>query len=105
MKERRTQLMKDSNKMQQLVKEGKFETVNAALVAMYAEQGHTDLNTFNQWQSKGYTIKKGSKALLLWASPKNLQNASKSEQATELNKMLYYPVACMFSAQMVEKKK
>jgi hypothetical protein len=57
--ERRQELHAISMPIQKLVKEGAIESVNTGLVQYYASQGHTELNTFNQWLSLGYSVKKG----------------------------------------------
>jgi hypothetical protein len=88
-----------------LVKEGAFSSVNEYLLQMYAEQGHEELATIYEWNSRGYSVKKGSKALPIWGKPKPLQKGKeeKAEQDEE-DKADYFPVCYMFSNAMVERK-
>lgn len=60
------------------VKLGSLPTVNAGLANYYAEQGHTTLKTYRQWQDEGFQVKQGSKALLLWAEPKSYHKSAEN---------------------------
>lgn len=51
------------------VKDGTFNNVNEALKWHYAQQGHTELNTLKRWNELGFSVVKGSEALLLWTKP------------------------------------
>lgn len=85
------------------------ETMNELLKAFYAEAGHTELHTFKQWKEKGFYVKKGEKAILLWATPK----ASKSSKLAAVDagkqedeaKEDYFPIAYLFSNKQVAKQK
>ena len=59
-----------SKPLQQLVKEGAISTVNDGLKEIYAQAGHTQLKTLQQWNKDGKRIEKGSHALCLWGTPK-----------------------------------
>lgn len=82
------------------------KTVNDVLKDFYAAQGHTDLRTFKQWKDAGYHVRKGEKAILLWARPKATKkskeaaaSAGKDEDEARED---YYPIAYMFSNRQVE---
>lgn len=81
-----------------------FSTVNDALVFMYNEEGHTEINSFRKWIEKGYIVRKGEKALLLWGEPKK---ALKQEKQTEGEKdeFKFFPLAYVFSQKQVEPMK
>lgn len=69
MRERREYLRGLSRPLQELVRAGELESVNAGLVAIYAEQGHRELRTIRQWNELGKRVKRGERALLLWGKP------------------------------------
>lgn len=52
------------------------DTVNGLLRFYYACKGYTNLKTFKEWKKKGFTVRKGEKALLIWGMPV----ASKAER-------------------------
>lgn len=102
---RRDFLKKLSKQVKPLIESGEFENVNEAIKALYAEQGHTDLKTFNQWKKEGKSVKKGSKALIVWGKPLERQADSdnpESEANDEDSKGSYWPITYLFSALMVE---
>ena len=85
---KRREALKDlSASLQALSKQGlfpEFPTVNGLLRYYYENRGYTDLKTFKQWRKDGFAVKKGEKAILLWAQPV-ASNHSKAE-ATEAGK-------------------
>lgn len=87
--------------LQQAVKSGMYGSVNEGLVAMYAEQGHTEIHSFKQWLSKGYVVRKGEKALLLWAEPRKAFNQEKKTD-NEKDEFKFFPLAYVFSQLQVE---
>ena len=98
---RRQELQAISMPLQKLVKHGAIDSVNEGLINFYAQQGHNDLNTFNQWTSKGYAVKKGEKALCLWGKPK--QNKKEKNQENQSEDFTYFPICYVFSSKQVEK--
>ena len=98
---RRQELQAISMPIQALVKTGAIDSVNEGLIKFYAQQGHIELNTFNQWLYKGYTVKKGEKALCLWGKPKQGKKEAPKENETE--DFTYFPICYVFSNQQVEK--
>jgi hypothetical protein len=90
----------------QLVAQGYAESVNCVLILQYEDQGHEDLATLQEWNKRGYSIKKGSKALPIWGKPKPLkkkeaEQKKDKEQEEEEN---YWPICYLFSSAMVERK-
>ncbi len=80
-------------------------TMNGLLRAFYAQNGHTDLKTYEQWKKEGYQVKRGEKAILFWAKPKatkdskaNAIAAGKPEDEAEKD---YFPVKYLFSNKQV----
>lgn len=90
-----------SRLIQQLVKEGKYESVNEGLIDMYREQGHTEIHSFRSWLEKGYVVKRGEKALLLWGQPRKAFNQEKKTEG-EKDEFSFFPLAYVFSQNQVE---
>ena len=93
---RREELKALSQHISLMVKEGIYNTVNERLVEMYEEDGHEELNTFWQWKAKGFSVKKGAKALLLWGRPK------RKKQDDSDDEYKFFPICYVFSEHMVE---
>ena len=81
------------------------ETPNELLREYYAQAGHTELKTFDEWKQAGFYIRKGEKAILLWGHPKPsrqakeaAKQAGKPEEEAEND---FYPLAYLFSNQQV----
>ncbi len=108
---KRREALKDlSASLQALSKQGlfpEFPTVNGLLRYYYENRGYTDLKTFKQWRKDGFAVKKGEKAILLWAQPV-ASNHSKVE-ATEAGKDEseakedYFPICYVFASCQVHK--
>ena len=81
---------------------------NELLRQHYAQAGHTELKSFSEWKEAGYYVKKGEKAILLWAHPKPSREAkelAKSEGKNEDEaKNDFYPLAYLFSSKQVAKR-
>ena len=84
---------------------GKEETPNELLREYYAQAGHTELKTFEEWKQAGFYIRKGEKAILLWGHPnpsrqakEAAKQAGKPEEEAEND---FYPLAYLFSNQQV----
>jgi hypothetical protein len=102
MKEKRHGLIELSQCAKVLVKEGVFSSVNEALLAMYADG--TEINEFNtlkQWNEKGYRVRKGEKAFLVWGQPR--QAAQVSEGSAEPEEYKFWPVCFLFADTQVFK--
>ena len=109
---RRAALKELSSSLQALSKQGlfpEFHTVNGLLRYYYESRGYKDLKTFRQWKEEGFSVKKGEKAILLWAQPV-VSNQSK-EAATEAGKTEeeakedYFPVCHVFASCQVQQMK
>lgn len=73
---------------------GMEESPNELLREYYAQAGHTELKTFEEWKQAGFYIRKGEKAILLWGHPKPSRQAKEAEND-------FYPLAYLFSNQQV----
>ena len=106
----RRKALKDlCNKLQQVAKAMGVEMKpNELLREHYAQAGHTELKSFSEWKDAGYYVKKGEKAILLWAHPKPSREAkelAKSEGKNEDEaKNDFYPLAYLFSSKQVAKR-
>jgi len=57
--------------------------------------------SFNNWKKEGYTVKKGSKAILFWGQP---IDADKTDKKTgEIEEFEFFPVAFVFKRSDVTK--
>ena len=106
----RRKALKDlCNELQQAAKATGVEMKpNELLREHYAQAGHTELKSFSEWKEAGYYVKKGEKAILLWAHPKPSREAkelAKSEGKNEDEaKNDFYPLAYLFSSKQVAKR-
>lgn len=106
----RRKALKDlCNELQQAAKATGVEMKpNELLREHYAQAGHTELKSFSEWKEAGYYVKKGEKAILLWAHPKPSREAkelakSKGKSEDEA-KNDFYPLAYLFSSKQVAKR-
>lgn len=106
----RRKALKDlCNELQQAAKAiGVEKKPNELLREHYAQAGHTELKSFSEWKEAGYYVKKGEKAILLWAHPKPSREAkefAKSQGKSEDEaKNDFYPLAYLFSSKQVAKR-
>lgn len=84
-------------------KEGAISTINEGLKELYAEDGHTDLNTLRQWNRKGMNVKKGEKALMLWGAPRKFEVVN--ADTSEIDELDFYPICFVFSQKQVAESK
>lgn len=105
-KAKRTQLVVISRGLQELVKMGEIDTVNEGLIRLYMEDDPeiTEFNTFSQWKERGATIKKGSKAFLVWGQPRRIERTEEGEakggdskEGEEDQNMEFYPICNLFA--------
>lgn len=83
-------------------------TINYILLNhLYATNGATEFNTFNQWKEQGATVKKGEKAFLIWGQPIRAKAGEPEPKAedtdTEADKYKYFPLCYLFSDVQVQK--
>jgi len=77
-------------------------TVNEGLVAYYNSQGKTSLKTMTGWNEDGRKLKKGCKALYVWAKPRTNtpsvegQNNPAPVNQTEEERYRFFPMAKLF---------
>ena len=94
-----------SKPLQQLVKEGAITTVNDGLKEIYAQAGHTQLKTLQQWNKDGKRIEKGSHALCLWGTPKQTDKQQQEDnQDEDTDPADFYPICFVFSNLQVYEK-
>lgn len=105
-RKRRQALKQLSDSLKRMAETGQFPpsedgTTNGLLREYYAQAGHTELKTYEQWREAGFQVKRGEKAILLWAKPKATKDskaaaaaAGRSEEEAEKD---YFPVAYFFS--------
>lgn len=102
MKQKREELKAISKGFKLLVKEGAIGSVNEGLANFYAEQGHTTLYSYRQWQEQGFQVRKGEKALLMWGQPKPIKKADAPLKKEGEQEEEFFPLAYVFSNLQVE---
>lgn len=103
--EKRAILKGLSQPLQLLVKEGAIPSVNDGLKGIYAQSGHMELKTIQQWNKDGKRVVKGSHALCLWGAPKQVEQQPQEEVQGEDNDTLnFYPICFVFSNLQVYEK-
>lgn len=101
MKEKRAQLHALSMQAKGLMEMGEAESINEGLKRIYSTDGHTELKSFKQWKESGQIVRKGEKALMLWAKPLSSQK-EKEGKTEEAEGRDFFPVAYVFSNLQVE---
>lgn len=101
-KENRAKLRKLSAAAKELVEAGEAGTINEGLIMIYSEDGNTEFKTFHQWKDEGKNIKKGSKAFLVWGSPKNIPHPDPEADDDEME---YFPICYLFSNKQVSERR
>jgi len=102
MKEKRKVLQTLSHTAKQLADEqgitSEDMTVNDMIMNfIYNPDESFVFKSFGSWKKEGFTIKKGSKAYLLWGQPINSNKEETStEQKEESNKGPFFPLAYIF---------
>jgi hypothetical protein len=101
--EKRNQLRSLSRLVKALMETGDLEgpKVNDALIEYYSEDGHHQFHTFKQWKESGHNILKGSKAFLVWGSPRQINHPDPDQEDDEFK---YFPLCYLFSNLQVIKK-
>ena len=105
MKAKRAYLHQLSQQAKELIENGEAETVNEALKLIYAADGHEELKTFKQWLKEGKAVRKGEKALMLWAKPLSEQKDKQETTAEDQDGRDFFPIAYVFSNLQVEPRK
>ena len=107
-KENRETLKALSLQVKPLVNSGQYDFINEALIdCFYKQDGHEEFNTLPQWNKKGYRIKRGSRAFVVWGSPKEMSKEQQAEQQAaesegDEEKENFWPLCYLFSNLQVE---
>jgi len=97
--ERREQLRKISNEVAELQKDGKIKAANLndALLELYSGKKKNQVwMTLEQWQSAGYSVRKGETAQMIWGMKITKTNETNEEYS-------YFPVAYVFNNTQIER--
>lgn len=90
-----------SQEVYDLVEAGTFSTVNDAIMeTLYKNGTHREFKSYRQWRKEGFQVRKGEKAFLLWARPKDIEHMQEEAQEGEAAK--FFPIAHLFSNAQVE---
>ena len=112
--EARERLILLSEEVRDLVEDGTFPTVNAAIMeTMYKEGNHRVFNTYMGWKKLGKQVRKGEKAFLLWSKPIEFGKKEAKPEETEeadvetttpedMDELKYYGIAYLFSNAQVD---
>ena len=104
-KMRRENLKQISRVLQLQMKSGAadFDSVNEGLIQVYSADGeHSIFKNFQQWKEEGKFIIKGSKAFVVWGSPK--KTAKPEAEEGETDEFKYWPLCYLFSNKQVEER-
>ncbi len=93
-----------SQQVKPLVKAGQFDSVNDALIELfYRQDENREFHTLYDWNKKGYKVIKGSKAFVIWGSPRELKKNDPAPDQNEEEKNDFYPLCYLFSNAQVER--
>lgn len=95
--QQREYLKKISAPLAQLKEKGAIDSINEGLIAIYYSHGYENLKTFEQWNSAGYKIKQGAKALYLWGK----QTSKTVTEEGKEKEIKYFPLVALFSESQV----
>ena len=90
---KRTELKEISKTLAELKTNGSISTINEGLKAIYSQQGHRELKTFDQWEKVGMHVKRGTKALYLWGK----HTAKTITENGEEKEIKFFPMLAVFS--------
>ncbi len=96
-------------------------TINEMLHEYYRKENEiTELNTFDQWKKKGYSVRRGEKAYLFWGKPRRketeeltdeakeqgvtIENATPEQLKKTSSKDEYYPLCYLFDISQCHKQ-
>ncbi|MGV0995505.1 ArdC-like ssDNA-binding domain-containing protein [Empedobacter falsenii] len=97
--EKRQKLIHLSNLAKVYQEEYPEMKINEILVKfMYRNSMHNEFLTFKGWKEKGFKVKKGEKAFLVWGK-KRKKEVEENEEAKEFS---FFPLAFIFSNAQVE---
>lgn len=110
---RRAELRALSAAIRQLVKAGRYDSVNDGLIEHYrTETGQSEFHTFADWRKAGTPVRKGERGFPIWGKPTHLKitpgtpipdlAAVAMMQGAEPQGPQWFPVAYLFHAGQVE---
>jgi len=82
-------------------------TINQMLmIILYNKNEDQVFNTFNQWKKEGATVKKGSKAIVIWGQPTKATKEKetpnpKPDAKTETEEFEFFPLCYLISSKDV----
>ena len=93
-----------SNQVKIMIDSGELDVanINEGLIRLYSQDGHSEFKTFHQWKKDGKSIKKGSKAFTVWASPQEIPHPDPESDDEE---MTYFPICYLFSNKQVTERR
>jgi hypothetical protein len=97
--ERKAALRETSNTVEQLMKDGKIKATNLndGLLAFYnGKRKNAVWMTLEQWQTAGYSVRKGETAQMIWG-----KKIDKTNEAGEA--FSYFPILFVFSNSQVDR--
>jgi len=97
--ERKAALRETSNTVEQLMKDGKIKAnnLNDGLLAFYnGKMKNTVWMTLEQWQTAGYSVRKGETAQMIWG-----KKVDKTNEAGEA--FSYFPILFVFTNSQVDR--
>ena len=106
MKQKRQHLAELSRVIKMKIQQGitNAATVNEGLIELYSEGDESlEFNTFFEWKKKGFSIKKGSHAFLVWGKPRKIPVIDAEKDSDQEDEFKFWPVAYLFSENQVEK--
>lgn len=82
------------------------ETLNEIIIDVFYKKGENkEFHSFVGWKEKGYRVKKGETAFLIWGKPRKKQGKEDEKKDDEEEKpgAEFFPLAYIFSNNQVEK--
>lgn len=101
MQAKREQLKALSKVAKMLVSSGACGTINEALIDIYRNDGHEEIHSFKKWIERGFCVRRGEKALLLWGEPRKGGKQEKEAEGEE-DEFKFFPLAYVFSNKQVD---
>jgi len=78
-------------------------SVNEALKAVYATEGHYEFDTYQGWKDRGKQVRRGEKALLFWGRPRKGKDKEKPiANSEDFKEYEFFPLAYLFSQKQVD---
>lgn len=80
-------------------------TINEILIEhFYKTEIHQTFETLFNWNKKGFKVKKGETAFLIWGTPRKISKEAEKKEKKEEDESEFFPLCYLFSnAQVIEK--